>query len=75
MIDRMIDLVVAGLTLTDLSCEEALRVRGMARGRRLSNEFGLAWVSLVDDRGLDDDRSRARRRGERPVGGADANVS
>ena len=42
MIDRMIDLVVAGLTLTDLSCEEALRVRGMARGRRLSNEFGLA---------------------------------
>ena len=42
MLDRMIDLVVAGLTLMDLSCEEALRVRGMARGRRLSNEFGLA---------------------------------
>jgi hypothetical protein len=40
-----IDLVVAGLTLMDLSCEEALRVRGMARGRRLSNEFGLARVS------------------------------
>jgi hypothetical protein len=75
MLDRMIDLVVAGLTLMDLSCEEALRVRGMARGRRLSNEFGLARVSLVDDRGLDDDRSRARRRGERPVRGADPNVS
>jgi hypothetical protein len=46
MTHRMIDLVVAGLTVIDLSCEEALRVRRIGARRRSSNKFGLDAVAV-----------------------------